>query len=364
MAMTKTFYLDESGHSGDLATTGPVSDFLDQPFFVLAAVGMTESTDFAAEIEALRATHRIPPGELKSKSLQSKPIFVAALFDVVFRHELPLFIEVVDKKYFVGVNIVQWLLLPPAMGFREGPQKHFLQNTLAELLYEEASEHVLNRFVQACLEPSDEAVMNAFGSLFLLNGATPKHARNRDLMEGLHMAAVQSGVEYCSLRKGDESAYMRFLPPIDLNRHGKRVWMLPNQSSFANICARINLFRGGDMAGVRLVHDQQLEVAKILRDTKEKLEMLKDTAFRPFTPSADYLITSKATLEFGVSHEQFGIQIADVIAGATMRYFRDEMRRPQEVHPALKHAMKAVLRLSNSDSGWGVNLVGPDEHRR
>ncbi len=35
-----TFYLDESGHSGDVVNHGERYDFKGQPFFVLAAVGI------------------------------------------------------------------------------------------------------------------------------------------------------------------------------------------------------------------------------------------------------------------------------------------------------------------------------------
>jgi hypothetical protein len=70
-AMTLTFCFDESGHSGDLVKSGMAYDFLDQPIFVLTAVGIEDEAPLMQKIEAMRLRHRIPAGELKSKSLQS-----------------------------------------------------------------------------------------------------------------------------------------------------------------------------------------------------------------------------------------------------------------------------------------------------
>ena len=64
------YFMDESGHSGDLAKAERGLDFLEQPyFFVLGAVGIPDDLDIAAELARLRSEHHIPPGELKSKSL-------------------------------------------------------------------------------------------------------------------------------------------------------------------------------------------------------------------------------------------------------------------------------------------------------
>ena len=357
--MTDTFYLDESGHSGDLTATGAAFDFMDQPFFVLAAVGIPDTSSFAYEIDAIRAHHRIPSGELKAKSLQSKPEFVGALFDAVLRLRSPLFIEVVDKKYFIVVNIVHWMLFPSIMGFPEGAAKHFIQNTLAQFLYKTAPERVLQTFVEACVRTSDAAVASAFESLLEFHATAVLHDDQRDLMSGLNKATRAAWDEYLELRADDAFAHEHFVPPPDRNKRGKDVWMLPNQSSFANVCARINLFRGGTMAGVRLVHDQQLEVADILRDSKARMERLRQGSF---TPHADYLLTGESALEFANSSEEFGVQIADVVAGTTMRFYRDMMRASGEIHPAIERAMMAVLRRTDPTTSWGVNLVGSDEY--
>ena len=159
LLMSISFYIDESGHSGDVVNSGAAYDFLDQPFFVLAAVGIENEAFIAQQINALRFTHRMPAGELKSKSLQSRPAFVYDLLSLVCNQELPFFVEVVDKRYFVCIQLVNSQLLPSILGFKDGPKMHFIKNTLVDFLYDEVSDHVLNQFVAACMKPSDQSLM-------------------------------------------------------------------------------------------------------------------------------------------------------------------------------------------------------------
>lgn len=60
--MSITFYLDESGHSGDMVNCGDGFDFKGQPYFVLAAVGLSNEAAVATRVAELRTLHRIPSG--------------------------------------------------------------------------------------------------------------------------------------------------------------------------------------------------------------------------------------------------------------------------------------------------------------
>jgi hypothetical protein len=357
--MTLSFFFDESGHSGDLIKSGVAYDFLDQPFFVLAALGVEDEALLTRKIDAMRIRHRIPAGELKSKSLQSQAAFVAELLTRVLDAELPLFVEVVDKRYFICMNLVTHQLLSPVMGFGEGPNLNFLRNVAVDFLYDEVSEHVLNQFVRACVDPSDHSLMSAFGSQMLFSAGKSKVAHNQDILNGVHQMVVEAAKEYGKMRKTDPMAYLRFLPPPDRNKFSKQVWMLPNLSSFTNIYARINLFLGRRLKGVRLVHDQQLEVEGILRDAKLTAERVKDSGFEAFTPSADYIFHEQASLEFTTSHESIGIQISDVIAGTVMRFFRDQQRNPETIHPEVARVMQEMRRRSDTSTAFGLNQVVP-----
>lgn len=358
------YFVDESGHSGDLAGTGDVLDFRDQPFFVLAAIGMPEGEELAGlttEVEALRAAHRLQPGELKSKLLQSKPKFVVELLDAVLERGLPFFLEVVDKRYYVGVNLVEFVLLPPVIGLEEGPHKHHIRNQFAELVYQEVPDDVLQAFARACAAPSHDALLSVLEGLLRVCGDAPSDPSNLRFIAGLEAATKHVTAEYMKLREDDATAFRHFLPPPDLNRAGKPVSMLPNQTCFTNICARINRSRGGSMSGVSIIHDEQLEAANILHDSKLKLERIKDGSFRPYTPFANYLLDGQATLEFASSHQELGIQLADVLAGTAMRFYRELTREHPNVQPAVARLIGKLLLLSDPVTSCGVNLVGPDK---
>lgn len=357
--MSISFFIDESGHSGDAVNSGTAFDFVDQPYFVLAAIGIEDESLLAQQIDALRVAHRMPAGELKSKSLQSRPAFVSDLLSFVCDQKLPFFVEVVDKRYFVCIHLVNSQLLPPVMGFKGGPGMHFIRNQLVDFLYDEISDHVLDRFVAACMDPSDHSLMSAFGSQLLFAAGKSSTWGAQDIRNCMHQMVIEAMKEYEEMRKEDPDAYLRFLPSPDLNKRNKQVWMLPNLSSFTNTYARINLFRRGNLAGVRLIHDQQLELEDILQNAKHAAESIKDFEIEPFTPSSNYLFNEIASLDFAASHESIGIQVADVIAGTVMRFYRDRMRGAAATPSAIGGAVNALLRRSNASTGVGVNQVVP-----
>lgn len=357
--MSISFFIDESGHSGDAVNSGIAYDFVDQPYFVLAALGIEDETKFVQHIEDMRVTHRIPGGELKAKSLQGRPAFIADLLTYVSETKLPFFVEVVDKRYFVCCHLVNSQLLPAVMGYQDGPRLHFIKNHLVDYLYDEISDHVLDRFVAACMAPSDHSLMSAFGSQLLFSAGKSATPDYQDIRDSMHDMVIESIKEYGAMREGNPDAYLRFLPSPDLNKRNKQVWMLPNLSSFTNIYARINLFRGGRLEGVRLVHDQQLELEDILRNAKHAAESIKDYKIEPFTPQSNYLFYENASLNFVASHESIGIQVADVIAGTVMRFYRDRMRGTSATSSETGISVSTLLRKSNASTGIGVNQVVP-----
>lgn len=357
--MTVSFYIDESGHSGDLVKTGNAYDFLDQPYFSLACVGIEDEERLAHLVNDLKLRHRLPSGELKSKGLISKPAFIAELIEKILDEHLPIFVEVVDKRYFVCIQLVINQLLPPILGYGHDPKSGYLRNALVDFLYDYVPDSVLDRFVESCILPSDHSLMSAFGSQMRFAWILQQNSQTVAFGLTVEQMVQDAIVEYKKMRGEDSNAYLRFLPSTDLNRHGKNVWMLPNLTSLTNIYARINLFRKQRLDGVRIVHDQQLELEQILRDAKHAAETIKDVGTVPYVPCADYHFDESASLEFKHSHESIGIQVADVIAGATMRYYRSLHSDPTTIATEISRAMKALRESGNPRTGHGVNQVVP-----
>lgn len=352
--MSMTFYLDESGHSGGVANSGERFDFKGQPFFSLAAIGLSDEGAVATRISELREQHRIPSGELKSKSLNSKPIFVAQVIDYLQSIATPIFVEIVDKRYFICVHIVGFHLLAPCMGGAEGPPLAFLRNALSDFLNEVVTNEILDTFIEACLNPSETLVMRSFDLLEDLGKNLLGNPSSRDMAQGLCMTVTGARSELLALKTMDTTAYLQFLPPPDLSEPSKRVWMLPKLTSFTNIYARLNLYFGQGLQGIHIAHDQQLELDAILQSSKLAAEEIDENGERPYTLHSNFLFKETAAFAFAQSHESIGLQVADVVAGAVMRYFRDGR---QALHADLALAVEKLIATSDGQTGYGVNQV-------
>lgn len=353
-----TIYIDESGHSGDMINSGKSYDFKGQPYFVLAGVGLEDDHDWEGRIGELRSRHRIPPGELKSKSLTSKPKFSAEVINALLDQEAPLFVELVDKRYFICTSITSFQLLAPCLGYPDSMEPHFIKNTVADFLHFHASERVLDTFVASCLAPEDATLRASFAALREMATQPTHEGAAVQIAQGVaHMIEVAKAA-YHELSDVQSEPWLRFLPPHDLNKHAKQVWMLPNLTSFTSIYARMNRYYGRRLAGIRLVHDQQFEVESILRQGKAAAEKLGSAMDIPYTLQSDYRFEEEAALEFSQSHETVGVQLADVVAGATMRFFRD-MDTGAFVPPELHEAMMRLISEGDERTGYGLNQVVP-----
>jgi hypothetical protein len=349
------YFIDESGHSGDLASnTGNNFDFEGQPYFALAAVGVSDPLNIEQAIVDMRSKHRIPSGELKSKSLQSKPSFVADLLTLLMRENCQLFVEVVDKRFFACTQLVNHLLLRTVREMHGPVEIWRLQNLAADWLYDRITEHALNRFVDACRTPSDHTLMSAFGSLFLITAAKGPHqdVEFSEYMEELVRDAIKL---YGELRETDSNAFLSFLPVPDDSKSARKIWMLPNLTSLTNLYARINKYHGRLLAGITLVHDQQLQLDAILRSAKLAAESIGPGFY---TPYSDYEFIETAILEFVGSHRSIGIQCADVLAGTVMRYFRDTLNEV-DISGEIEVVMRKLLGGMDSIHSFGIMQVVP-----
>lgn len=114
-----------------------------------------------------------------------------------------------------------------------------------------------------------------------------------------------------------------FLPIADESATGKKVWMLPNLQCLTNIYARLNQSRPASLDGVQLVHDEQMQYAKVLQDSKTLMEQLAAEAALPNVPFADYRLRGRGGLVFATGKIVSCLQEADILAGCAMRFARE-----------------------------------------
>jgi hypothetical protein len=339
------YFLDESGHGGDLASAKAL-DFAGQPFFALACVGVGDAALLAAELDRLRVDYACGAGELKSTRLGKKLTPIAGeLITFLGRHRWPLFVELVDKRFFVAIHIVNNLLCGP-YGLDDVDMAS--RNMIAEFLSDEDSDAVLMAYIDACETLSVTSVATVIDLLWnWLDCSDAEIARTAQVLTMFARDRVRK-----SSAKAEE-----FLPIADESVTGKKVWMLPNLQCLTNIYARINQSRPASLDGVQLVHDEQMQYAKVLQDSKTLMEQLAAESALPNVPFADYRLRGRANLFFATGKNEPCLQAADIFAGCAMRFARDGKARKGRIEEPLRAVFYQMIDADNPVQATGTNLV-------
>jgi hypothetical protein len=108
-----------------------------------------------------------------------------------------------------------------------------------------------------------------------------------------------------------------------------------------------------------MIHDEQKQFDEILEYSKQSAESLLKSGASAYTPHSNYNFSHSAPLYFAESGCSSGIQVADVLAGFVMRYFKDAVSDAKSIGPQLHTAFHTLLEHSNPAKGVGVNLVVP-----
>lgn len=350
-----SFYLDESGNSGDLVKAGTAFDFGQQPVFVLAGVGIADGEGVAVELERLRARYRIGGREFKSSALKDKPGLVADLAAYLGERRCPIFIEVVDKHFFICATMVNHFVIPPvADEFERRPDVIRMKNEVSEYLHALMPLTVMRAYIDACAEPSVSSTRRAFEALCdWLRSRMPDDSNASFVHEIVSDSITDFENDLANPQRDPQS----FLPVPDFSKAQRPFWILPNLSSFTNLYARINLFRGKKMDRVRIIHDEQLQYAHILQDGKRSTEEFAKRDVTWPLPHADYGLTAGAELTFASSLSSTGIQVADVIAGFVMRFVQGVNMHRKVPPPDSARAFQQLLELAEPERGTGFNFV-------
>lgn len=337
------YFIDESGHSGDLAAATDL-DFAGQPAFSLACIGIKDITALEAELDRLRAKHGCGTGEIKSSALGSRlPSFAADLVAWLLAHDAAIFIELVEKRFFITIHLVNNLLCG---GYSLDAVDQSTRSQLAESLSRKQFDAVRLAYMAAC---RSQSLVDIRMTLKLLWEALAESDEPTD------QALTFLILEACRDASPSNASAERFLPLPDEGPTGKRVWMLPNLQCFTNIYGRVNRSRRRDLDGVTFVHHAQMQYDKVLGDGKVLLEQLAAEGAMPFVPFADYRIRGKVELAFASTEEQPCLQAADILAGCAMRYLRVGAKGKKPA--ALRKAFFDLYEAGDPNTTTGINLV-------
>jgi hypothetical protein len=350
--MESTYYIDESGNTGDLVRSKDGAGFDSQPVFVLACIGCDDTQALAREIERLKTLYKVQAPELKSGSLANKPQFITDLAAFLRAKNFPLLIEVTDKRFFLVSFIVDRLVLTPlGAEIDYAADTRWMKKQMAEYLYHWMPEKVIDYYIECCDRPSAKNVKRTLNAL-----KTWLARRDDQMADGILRFVRENIAELTAELRKDGDAYQRFLPDPDKSTRDLPVWILPNLSSFANIYGRINMRHGAKVGGVTLVHDEQKHFEHILRDGKTLAESLTARGGDFVLQHSDFRFLESAKLEFATSHASAGIQAADAIAGFVMRYVKAVIWSDRPDQP-YRVAFDSLIGLSDPKGGTGLNFV-------
>ncbi len=360
-----TYYIDESGNTGDLIISANNKDFSNQEYFSLACIGIEESriNEFEKKIIELRVKYKIQSEELKSTSIYNKKInFIHEVINYMESINANILIELVDKKYIIALNIVNSLIHPPYFTEYNAKTQQLII-IIASYLYHNLPISFYIEFSSIARNPSKEGLEILFSKL-----EKCLKELNSDISLSIINHLQESYDDYKIIKeqdKRDKPAYTYFLPLPDKNKRGQLIGMLPHISSFTNIHARLNLVHDNDLSKHKIIHDNQDHFDEIIQHYhKSSIENTVDEAHN-INPNSNFNFTEHTELIFGDSKQSLGIQIADLFAGLSAKIAQSIVSNKTKLKDtdfkvALDILNKIQL-LNNKKLGLGVNIVATED---
>lgn len=351
-------YIDESGHTGDLLIHGNAFGFSGQPHFVLSAVGPISPDAAATLLFEVADRHRLKMHEVKSYKLDKRPGVALDLASGLRALGVPLFVEAVDKRFFLVVEIVNCHVFPPTSGAPLDESDRYVRCGVADLLYELLPDSLLESFVAACRLDTAAAVQASLESLHAwtesFDGAD---AQMREVLDLTALSVADSLDDLRIELNKNPGGYRFFLPLPDAGKRDATFWILPHYSSLTNLYARLNRYFRGKLSDVVMVHDVQTQYEGVLRSAKSAVENFVDPTSYAH-PGASYSFSETADLSFETSDTTPALMIADVIAGHVRRILRDAAAQTS-LHPGALDAFLAIWEDNDLSRGAGINFVLP-----
>lgn len=360
------FYIDESGNTGDLINTDPNFSFGSQEFFSLCCLPEFDAST-KTEILALKRNHKIKTSELKaSKLINKKPEFINSVAKLLIDKKIPVFIESVEKRFFILTQIIDCLIFPPYYSnlenLSEEEQIEFInfRRTMLDHAYEIIPDFVLEYFITAIKEPSRDSWLD-MANKFILFFKYKQFFSENEIFE-LFIRCINETIDDLKTmerNEKNEQSYLKFLPLPDKNKHGKDVWMLPNLSSFSNIYARINKHYKKKLTSICIYHDEQAQFDEIIIKSKSEIHEIFPSNSEYITPSGLYSFeNTEARLSFIKSEDSIEVQVADLLSGMCCNQLK---KAASENYDDLLTAFKDLSHGWNHELDTGINFVVSNE---
>lgn len=316
-------YIDESGNTGPLQCKDTKFTHSDQPYYTLAALMLdsNERSELESFVANLIKKHKIQASELKARKIyESKPQFYNDLVDFLTQNQFPIFIECMDKFFFIQKELVDYVFCPYFLHKKLDDKTIQMKRRLASSLSKILNAEVYCKFLNAVHEYSNQS-LEIFYDFVIENliSDNPEITSLRD-------AAINTRNHYFFAKKifGEEKVYKLFLPLPDENLNGRLIHMLPNYSALANLLARVERYSDGKI--INIIHDEQIQFESIFQSALKQLQDNKIGTYFDQTgieKRAKFNINVKNNLVFKDSKSDVILQVSDLIAGMVMRFWTD-----------------------------------------
>lgn len=354
-------FIDESGNTGQVLNANQQFNFHQQPVYVLAGIMLSPEKQTLTEsfVLGLRTKYRIQADELKSSKIySSKPGLINELVSFVIDNDIPWFIELMDKKFYLNTQMVEYFF---GKGLPLNDQTIHIRRALATNISTSLTQDIYSRFIETCQNYTHEA-LESFYTLLI------EHLDSIEDPLSEIVSMVQS--EYFELKEQDPiTALKSSLPLPDPNFNDKLQHLLPNYNAFTDLLGRAQLLKNfSGIKGLEIVHDEQKQFESIFKEAFEAMKLIDTDSVAEGTLIADlasYNLDADISLRFADSKEFPAIQVCDLLAGFIMRFWMDFIKNDSR---AMQTYMQSAIKLTNPTSMRPTSgimfVVGDDDHRR
>lgn len=352
--MNKTLYIDESGNTGSTLYKNGKFNFFEQPYYVLASILLDDnlSNFLSTFIKTLKNKYRINMYELKANKLyDSNYKFINELVDYIMDQKIPIFIELMDKKYYIATNIFETAAPSNILPFEKLPEGYFIQaRDIVSNLCNYFDDSVYEFFTK--MEYTNEWLEQFYQ--FMVD-----KYKNDDNMGQFCRIIEDTRKSYFEEKiKNPKEALDSYLMKPSYNSKGNPKFLLPNYQAFTDIIGRVNLFCEQNSCQLKsIVHDNQEQYNTIFEEVFNEMK-IKDLrgCFPDFIEKKmNPYILKETNLSFDDSKNNISIQVADVLAGLINQWWQDFINENQDCNA--KYYMHTFYNLSSN-----INFVVPDQH--
>lgn len=307
------YYFDESGFTGNLKIKNEKFNTNNNNIFTLVGVGVSDGSidNLSNDIISLKNNFKIQSVELKSTQIiKSYDKFLLKLLELLPKHNVTIFIEVINKHYFLYTQLIENIIFSPIVihktKYYEDRRKEF-----SLIFYKILPLNLVENYSHLIHNPSSELFENFFKNLILFLKNYLKENKIYSFEITLMLKLIINIYDFYLLElekysNPNKQLFEYFLPLGDFSRTNKFYNTYYHINCFTNIVSKINNFSFTPKI-VNLIHDNQLESKIILENI---LNLMKQ----------DYNLPDYYNLTFEDSKNNILIQVADILAGVSRKF--------------------------------------------